>query len=223
MLEVRLLGAFSIKSGQKSVALTSRPAQSLFAYLVLSAGSSHRREKLAGQLWPESREEAARDYLRHALWRIRKALGSVSAAHLLKADDLSVTFVATEESRVDAAVVGRAADSQTADKLMGALSAYQGELLPGFYDEWVVLEREHLKAIYEQEMGRLLGMLEQAGRWGEVLDWAERWIAFGQKPEPAYRGLMLAHAANGDMSKVAVSYERCVKTQIGRASCRERV
>ena len=95
---------------------------------------------------------------------------------------------------------------------MASLSAYQGELLPGFYDEWVVLEREHLKAIYEQEMDRLLGMLEQAGQWLQVLEWAEKWIAFGQKPEPAYRGLMLAHAANGDMSKVAASYERCVKT-----------
>jgi predicted ATPase/DNA-binding SARP family transcriptional activator len=212
MLEVRLLGAFSIKSGDKSIALPSRPAQSLFAFLVLNAGSSHRRERLAGQLWPDSREEAARDYLRHALWRIRKALTAASAAHLLKADDLTITFISTDESRVDAARVGRAAESQTADELMGALAAYEGELLPGFYEEWVVLEREHLKSIYEQEMGRLLAMLEQAGRWSEVLEWAERWIAFGQKPEPAYRGLMMAHAANGDMSKVAVSYERCART-----------
>ncbi len=212
MLEVRLLGGFSIRSGKKSVALTSRPAQSLFAYLVLNAGIPHRREKLAGQLWPDSREEAARDYLRHALWRIRKVLTDISAAGLLKADDLSVTFVPTEDCLVDSATVSRAAESKSADALMQALSAYQGELLPGFYDEWVVLEREHLKAIYEQEMDRLLGMLEQAGKWPQVLEWAEKWIAFGQKPEPAYRGLMLAHAANGDMSKVAASYERCAKT-----------
>jgi predicted ATPase/DNA-binding SARP family transcriptional activator len=212
MLEIRMLGEFSIKSGNKSIALTTRRAQSLFAYLVLNAGSSHRREKLAGQLWPDSREEAARDYLRHALWRIRKALTSVAAAHLLKADDLSVTFVATDESIVDVATVSRGATSQIADELMQALAVYQGDLLPGFYDEWVVLEREHLKAIYEREMGRLLGMLEQAGRWSDVIEWAERWIAFGQKPELAYRGLLLAHAAKGDMSQVAMSYERCVKT-----------
>lgn len=44
------------------------------------------------------------------------------------------------------------------------------------------------------------------------MDWAERWIKLGQKPEPAYRALMKAHAAKGDMSKVAAVYERCMKS-----------
>jgi non-specific serine/threonine protein kinase len=61
-------------------------------------------------------------------------------------------------------------------------------------------------------MERLLDLLQEAGRSAEVLQWAEKWIALGQRPEPAYRALMLAHAAHGDMSKVAASYERCVKT-----------
>jgi hypothetical protein len=60
MLEVRMLGAFGVKSGTKSVALTSRSAQSLFAYLIHNAGVSHGREQLADQLWPDSREEATR-------------------------------------------------------------------------------------------------------------------------------------------------------------------
>jgi DNA-binding SARP family transcriptional activator len=34
MLEVRLLGKFDLRRDGKSIALTSRPAQSLFAYLV---------------------------------------------------------------------------------------------------------------------------------------------------------------------------------------------
>lgn len=212
MLEVQLLGAFSIHSGKKSLELPSRAAQSLFAYLLLNAGTGYRREKLAGQLWPDSREDAARDYLRHALWRIRKVLQSAGSAGLLEANDLTVAFAAKGEYRLDAAEVARAGESKTSNDLMKALAAYGGELLPGFYDEWVVLEREHLQSIYEQEMGRLLGMLQQAGQWPEVLEWAEKWIALGQRPEPAYRALMSAHAANGDMSKVAASYERCVKT-----------
>ncbi len=74
MLEIRLLGTFDIKDGEKALSIASRPAQSLFAYLVLNAGTSHRREKLAGMLWPDSLEDTARNNLRHALWRIRKAL-----------------------------------------------------------------------------------------------------------------------------------------------------
>ena len=61
--------------------------------------------------------------------------------------------------------------------------AYAGELLPGFYDEWAVLEREHMQATYEQGAARVLELLQAAGRWSDVLVWAEKWIAFGQRPE----------------------------------------
>ncbi len=44
MLEVRLLGSFQIKCGRKAVEIASRPAQSLFAYLILNAGTAYRRE-----------------------------------------------------------------------------------------------------------------------------------------------------------------------------------
>ncbi len=57
-----------------------------------------------------------------------------------------------------------------------------------------------------------MSLLESENRWQEILDWGERWIKLGQKPEPAYRGLMSAHAAKADMSKVAATYERCVKS-----------
>ena len=71
MLEVRLLGKFEIKYDKAPIPISSRPAQSLFAYLILNAGTAHRREKLAGLFWPDSLEETARDNLRHALWRVR--------------------------------------------------------------------------------------------------------------------------------------------------------
>jgi len=97
MLEVRLLGTFNVTYKNNVVSITSRPAQSLFAYLILSAGTSHRREKLAGMLWPDSLEETARDNLRHALWRLRKAFQSVSAVSYLQANDLTINFNAAAE------------------------------------------------------------------------------------------------------------------------------
>ena len=63
-LEVKLLGKFDVHRDGKAISIFSRPAQSLFAYLILSAGTIHRREKLAGMLWPDSLEETSRDNLR---------------------------------------------------------------------------------------------------------------------------------------------------------------
>src|SRR5215213_4797445 len=102
MLEVRLLGTFEVKYKKNTVSISSRPAQSLFAYLILSAGISHRREKLAGMLWPDSLEETARDNLRHALWRLRKAFQSLSIAHYFQANDLTIAFNASADYWLDA-------------------------------------------------------------------------------------------------------------------------
>ena len=212
MLEVRLLGSFDVRRDGRPITITSRPAQSLFAYLILSSGTSHRREKLAGMLWPDSLEETARDNLRHALWRARKALPSQLKTEYLLADDLSIAFNVSSEYWLDAAELEKLSENATIDELISVLSAYQGELLPGFYDEWVTLEREHLYSIFEHHMARLMALLQDEKRWLDILDWGERWIKLGQKPEPAYRALMSAHAAKGDMSKVAATYERCVKS-----------
>ncbi len=212
MLEVHLLGKFEVKYNKELINISSRPAQSLFAYLILNTGTSHRREKLAGLLWPDSLEETARDNLRHALWRIRKVLPSQPKMEYLLADDLSIAFNVSVDYWLDAAALEKLSESASANEVMAVLSEYQGELLPGFYDEWAILEREHIYSIFEHHMARLLSLLQDEKRWLDILDWAERWIKLGQKPEPAYRALMSAHAAKGDMSKVAATYERCTKS-----------
>jgi len=207
-----LLGTFDVRQAGTSIAISSRPAQSLLAYLVLTAGTPHRREKLAGLLWPDSLEETARDNLRHALWRVRKALRSASVSCNLKANDLTISFDILCEYWFDVAALEKLKGTESADELISVLSGYQGEILPGFYDEWVVLEREHVNSIFEHNMARLMSLLQDENRWLDILDWGERWIKLGQKPEPAYRALMSAHAAKGDMAKVVATYDRCVKS-----------
>jgi DNA-binding SARP family transcriptional activator len=122
MLDVRLLGSFEIKHNKKPVSISSRPAQSLFAYLILAAGTSHRREKLAGLLWPDSLEETARDNLRHALWRMRKAFRTPSTSEYILADDLSITFNASAEYWLDAAKLEKLSETASSDESMAVLS-----------------------------------------------------------------------------------------------------
>ena len=212
MLEVRLLGKFEVSQDGKAIVIPSRPAQSIFAYLITSAGTAHRREKLAGMFWPDSLEETARSNLRSALWKIRKALPASASTEYLQTDDFSIAFNASADHWLDAAKLEKLSGSASTDELMAVLSVYQGELLPGFYDEWVILEREHLNSVFEHQMARLISLLQDEKRWLDILDWAERWIKLGEKPEPAYRALMSAHAAKGEMSKVAAIYERCIKS-----------
>src|SRR4030081_1988284 len=106
MLELRFFGRFELRVDGALLLLPSRPAQSLLAYLALSAGSAHRRERLAGLLWPDADEDNARANLRHALWRIRKAIEPARASpSYLVSDDLSVAFNAGADYWLDADVL----------------------------------------------------------------------------------------------------------------------
>ncbi len=182
MLEVRLLGGFQVKCGKSAVTIQSRQGQSLFAFLILNAGTAYRREKIAGLLWPDSPEESARQYLRGALWRVRKALQAACSTSYVQADDLTIAFNAADDYYLDAAALRDMPEDASSDELIEVLSAYSGELLPGFYDEWLVQEREHLASTFDHQMARLMSRLQDERRWLDVLDWGERWIRFGQKP-----------------------------------------
>jgi len=208
MLEVKLLGQFEVLRDGKQLVIPTRNAQTLFSFLILTAGKSYRREMLSGFLWPDSSEESARSNLRHELWRLRKVIESEGEAYLV-VDDLTITFNLQSEYSLDVHQFEQVPleDSTEAD-LVVALSAYHGELLPGFYEEWVFVERSRLRALFEAKITRLLELLLERDGWSEIKNWAMRWIAMEKWSEPAYRALITAYASTGDLSKAVASYER---------------
>jgi len=210
MLQIRLLGQFDIRMDGKRVTIPSRAGQSLLAYLVLTAGIPHRREKLAGIIWPETTEENARKNLRQELWRIRKAVSAQSSkdGEYLLADEFTLKFNRDAEYWFD--VVQMERPDLDLQSLIANLSLYQGELLPGFYDEWITLERERVQAVFDARMEQLLEQLITAERWIAVQEWGERWLALSGVREPAFRALMLAGGVRGDIAKVAYLYRRCL-------------
>jgi len=141
-------------------------------------GKATARE-VGGLLWPDSSEENARSNLRHELWRLRKALGTEGETFFL-ADDLTIAFKPFSEYCLDVHKLESAPlETSTAQDLIEVLSAYHGELLPGFYDEWVSTERDRLNVLFEAKIARLLEILQSEERWAEVLDWGMRWIGLG--------------------------------------------
>jgi DNA-binding SARP family transcriptional activator len=149
---------------------------------MLSAGTLHRREQVAGSCIACRRN--AKSNLRTTLSRLRKRLGEP----YFVADDLTVGFEVNAAYWLDAALISRKIDaSAPLDDWIAITSAYGGELLPGFYDEWVLLERERLQATFERKVDGLLGKLIDDQRWNDVLNWGERWIALGRPGRPIGR------------------------------------
>lgn len=209
MLEIRLLGRFEVARDGRPVVIPSRPAQSLLAWLALNAGQPQPRETLADRLWPDSSADNGRANLRHALWQLRAILDDDPRRAVCILHDTHAITLANDCATIDVATLARERPAWSTADLLAAVASCDGELLPGIYEPWVVLERERLAAVYDRRMTALLDRLADDGRWDEVVEWAERWIAQGTAPEPGYRAIMRAHAARGDAGGVAATYRRC--------------
>ena len=139
---VSLLGGFEYRCGGEAVAL-SPSAQRLVAFLALHERPLQ-RVHVAGTLWIDSTEEHANASLRTALWRVqhlRPALVSRTSTHLALAGDIPVD--ATEiEALAHRVLGGGRLDVDEVARLAGARV-----LLPDWYDDWVVIERERLRQL----------------------------------------------------------------------------
>lgn len=220
MLDIKLLGRFSVTRDGRPLNLAARPSQLLLAYLLLNAGAPQPREALADIIWPDSSAANARANLRHALWQLRMALDGHHDPRLstIIHNPHEIAFNRQSAYCLDVEVLAQERPVWTTAGLMEAAAAYGGELLPGFYESWIVLERERLAAVLYRRMSHLIDRLIAERRWEETLAWAERWIGLGGTPEPAYQALMQAYAALGDAGQVVIVYRRCreaLREQLG--------
>ena len=78
-LSLTLLGGFEAALGpERPVAIPSRKAQALLAFLALPAGRRHARDSLAALLWGEVPDARARTSLRQAFSASRSAWSASS-------------------------------------------------------------------------------------------------------------------------------------------------
>ena len=74
-LKIYLFNSFqAIYDGKPLTDFESDKARALLAYLAVEADRPHRRESLAGLLWPDTPERTARTNLRSALANLRQVI-----------------------------------------------------------------------------------------------------------------------------------------------------
>src|SRR6266487_7135151 len=150
-LRVQLLGGFRLCLDDTPVTTVALPRlQALLAYLVLHRCAPHPRQHLAFLLWPDSTEAQACTNLRTLLCRLRRALPDANRflqtdAHIVEwcPDGPYALDVVDFEQAVAQADQAEQRGNQPAlrESLMTAVNLYRGDLLPGWYDDWVLLER----------------------------------------------------------------------------------
>lgn len=177
--------------------------QRLVAYLALCRRPA--RTAIAGELWPEVPEDNAQRSLRSALWRLQKtapglvdvAGGTLSLARTVRVDVRELT--SWSQRMLDP----RSAADPTALREMGL----RGELLPGWYDEWVLLERERLRQLRMHALEALAEKLAAEGRYGEAVQAAYAAVVAEPLRESAHRAVVRVHLVEGNVAEALRAYD----------------
>lgn len=212
--QVGLLRSFELRHRSKLVPVPPA-AQRLVALLAIQR-CALRRVFIAGTLWTDYSENAANASLRTALWRLRQlpcALVDATPTHLSLAACVEVDLHRA------AAIAHRFADGAE-DRLDddGAVVVHAGELLPDWYDDWVVIERERFRQARLHALEALCRALARSGRYESAIDAGLAAVAGEPLRESAHRAVILVHLAEGNRGEALRQYEFCrrlLKGQLG--------
>jgi DNA-binding SARP family transcriptional activator len=201
---LRLLDGFQLEQDGRLLQLP-HSVRRLVAFLGIRGHSS--RTEIAATLWPAVPGPKAQASLRTALWRLHRFTASQvvtgrKTLALVATVDVDVqTFVTTVRRIVNDG------DSPLDRSTTPALPAF-GELLPGWYEDWVLIERERLSQLQIRALEAIADRLTATGHYADAIEAALAAVRLEPLRESATRALIVAHLAENNI----VEAVRCLDT-----------
>ena len=193
-VHLSLIDGFELRCDGELVRLPLS-SQKLVAYLALR-NRPLLRLHVAGRLWAEMSEARSFARLRSALWRIPGLAGGVveaTSSHVGLGREVVV-----DVREVVGLARGVLEQVEGADEADVESSKLAGDLLPDWYDDWVLIERERLRQLRVHALEKLAERATQQGRFGRAIDTALTAIAADPLRESAHRVLIKAYVAEGN-------------------------
>ena len=180
-------------------------AQRLIALVALR--TALRREEAGGILWPDIPDYRAAARLRTTLWRLRQSEPDIlnsANGQLLFHGGVDVDY--RDWTALALQIINRPESVMKVD--LGSLRP-QGELLPGWYDDWILLERERVRQLQLHVLEVAADQLLRAGRPAAALEFALGALRMEQTRESAHRLVIRVHLAEGNTGEARRQFERC--------------
>lgn len=221
-LRFRLFGKFTAHHDAGLLTgLEASKDQELLSYLLIHRDRPHSREALAALLWGDTSTEKSKKYLRQALWHLHAALNSDTNVLMVDHDWLSLnpcsnlwTDVADFERAFSAAegIAGRQLDADKARDLKDAVTLYNDDLLPGYYQDWILFERERLQNMYLLMLDKLIVYLQFRGEYEVAQGYGATILRYDPARERTHRQLMHLFSLAGDRTSALRQFERCAQS-----------
>jgi DNA-binding SARP family transcriptional activator/predicted ATPase/Tfp pilus assembly protein PilF len=232
-LSLSLLGPFQVTlDGEPVTDFATDKARALLAYLAVESDHPHRRDTLAGLLWPDHPQQRARHNLRQALSQLRQVIGDQDDGDVepfLIVTRQAVQFNHSSDYTLDVAVfrslVGQCRKHRHRHletclpcirRMERTVALYQGPFLEQFFlsdsslfEEWALLEREWLHWEVVQALSHLARYCERRGDYVQARQHIQRQVALEPWREEAHRHLMRLLSLDGQRSAALAQYETC--------------
>lgn len=213
-VRLRLLKGFKLHRGRE-IARLPWNAQRVVAFLALH-DTPLRRDHVAQSLWLDVPEPRAAANLRTALWRIHQLDYQVVES---ERDEIQLAESVVVDVRDVAAKARRLLDAgfeeAKADLTVEALDA---DLLPGWYEEWVLLEQERFRQLRLHALEALCNRLVGEKRFAEAVQAGLTAVASEPLRETAQCALIAAFLAEGnvvDAIRQYHSYQSLLRDSLG--------
>lgn len=191
-----LLGQFQLTCGGQCVGVPVG-GQRLLACLAV-ANRPQRREQLAWTLWASHNEAHALANLRTALWRLPRPGGSPLFIDNDRGLELATDVDVDWRRRATQAREVLSGERHSDRDLVDALCA---DLLPGWYEEWLLPEQERYRQLRLHALEAASALLLAAGHSFEALSAGLLAVACEPLRESAHRCVIAAHLAEGNTSE----------------------
>jgi DNA-binding SARP family transcriptional activator len=162
------------------------------------------RARLAGSLWPDVADQRANGDLRSALWRLRRNTRIIREDNrrLALAPEVDVDLV--EMAGLTQSLI-LAPDSPALDRVPDLVRAHA--ILPGWDEEWLIVERERYRMTRLRALERSAGALLDAGDHVGALAAALACVDAEPYRETAHRLVIRIHLAEGNNAQAIQVYQ----------------
>jgi DNA-binding SARP family transcriptional activator len=130
-----------------------------------------------------------------------------SSGLLLGVADCSADLPSGDTDRKVGTPSRAASSSERIQRLTEAIELYRGELLPGYFEAWILPERERLAEALHQALKQLTTVAVQAGDHHQALQWARRAVSIDPLRAEAHHDLIRLLAAAGQPAAALRHYQ----------------
>jgi DNA-binding SARP family transcriptional activator len=212
-IALAVLGGFELRVNQQFV-LLPRAARRVLVFVAVR-NRPQERTYVAQSIWPGATERHADGNLRSSLWKLRRLdipLIDVRGGQVALSPVVTVDFIR-----------GRAFIRRVLDNVRSVKESELDEgllcddLLPDWYDEWIIAEREHYRQLRLHALDSLCRHFVSLGSYGRAVQAGVAAVSGEPLRESANAALIHAYMAEGntiEAIRLYDSYRRLLKQEL---------